>query len=56
MKNSKSGVFQLNIFGSTKLKDLYMSINDISVYNQTCLKDFGLFKFLKPNWEVGFRK
>ena len=54
MKNSKCGVFQLNIFGSTKLKDSYMSINNVSVYNHTYIKDFGSFKILKPNWQIGF--
>ena len=56
MKNSKSGVFELNIFGSTNLKDMYMSINDISVYNHTYIKDFASFKYLKLNWQVGFQK
>ena len=54
MKNSKGGVFWLNIFRSTKLKDSYTSINNISVYNHTYIKDFGSFKILKPNWQVDF--
>ena len=56
MKNSKIGVFQLDIFGSTKLKDLYMSINNISVYNPRCIEHFGSFKFLEFNQQVGFQK
>ena len=54
MKNSKSGVFWLDIFGSKKLKDSYMSIKIISVYNHTYIKEFGSFKFLRLDWQVGF--
>ena len=56
MKNAKIGVFQLDIFASTKLKDLYMSINNISVYNHTYIEHFGSFKSLELNWQVGFQK
>ena len=33
-----------------------MSIIKVSVYNHTYIKDFGSFKFLKLNWQVGFQK
>ena len=56
MKNSKIGVFQLDIFMSTKLKDSYTSINNISVYNHMCIEHFHSFKFLELNWQVGFPK
>ena len=56
MKTSKIGVFQSDIFASTKLKDLYTSINNISVYNHMCIEHFGSFKSLGFNWQVGFQK
>ena len=55
MKNSKIGVFWLDIFASTKLKDSYTSINNISVCNHMCIEHFGSFKSLEFNWQVGFQ-